>query len=62
VQPGSHLELLDRCLDERCHVRHVDASLCATARHFEIHRNAIQRIPNVMRQLLELGRPVVIGH
>lgn len=56
------VELLHSCFDERCYLRDISAARCATARNLEVDGHAIQRVPDIVGQLSELGRRITVIH
>lgn len=62
VQSCSHVELLRRRLYERRDFRDIDTPLRAAARHLEVDGDAVQRVPDIVGQLLELGRLIAVIH
>ena len=62
VQTSCGLELLHRCLEEWRDLGYVSATLRAAARYLQIDGDAVEGIPNIVRQLLQLGGGVAITH
>ena len=62
VKPGCEFELLRRCFEERCDLRHVHATLRPASRDLEVHRNAVQCVADVVRELAQVARLFALAH
>ena len=55
MQARCFVELLHRGTYERCYLRDVGPARGAAARNLEVDRHAIERVPDVVGQLLQLS-------
>ena len=62
VQPRCSVKLLHGCFNKRCYLRDIGAARGAAACNLEVDSYAVQRVPNIVTQLSELGRLVTLIH
>lgn len=62
VQPCCGVELLHGCFDERCYLPDISATLGTAACNLQVDGYAVQRVPDIVGQLPELGRRITIIH